>query len=116
MTLPRGYQFAATYAGIRKQRALDLALMMSETPASAAAVFTQNMVRAAPVTLSARNLKKSGGLCRAIIVNAGNANCATPTMGKVARNTVQGVAKAVGAPSQQVLVASTGAESRHLRK
>ena len=108
MTLPRGYQFAATYAGIRKQPKLDLAMMVSETPASAAAVFTQNMVRAAPVTLSARNLQRSGGRCRAIIANAGNANCATPTMAKVARNTVQGVAKAVGVPSQEVLVASTG--------
>ncbi len=106
--MPRGYQFAATYAGIRKQPKLDLALMVSETPASAAAVFTQNMVRAAPVTLSARNLEKSGGRCRAIIANAGNANCATPTMAKVARNTAQGVAKAVGVPSQEVLVASTG--------
>ena len=108
MKLPHGYQFAATYAGIRKQPDLDVALMVSETPAAVAGVFTRNMVRAAPVTLSARNLERSGGRCRAIIANAGNANCATPTMGKVARSTVRGVARTVGAPSHEVLVASTG--------
>ena len=108
MNLPRGYQFAATYAGIRKQAKLDLALMVSNPVASAAAVFTRNMVRAAPVTLSARHLEKSGGRCRAIIANAGNANCATPTMARVARRTVQGVAKTLGAVSREILVASTG--------
>ena len=108
MTIPRGYRFASTYAGIRKQRKLDLALMVSDPVASAAAVFTQNMVRAAPVTLSARHLDKSGGRCRAIIANAGNANCATPTMAKVARSSAQGVSKLLGIRAQQVLVASTG--------
>ena len=49
MSVPLGYRFAATYAGIRKKPKLDLALMVSDTEATAAGVFTRNLVRAAPV-------------------------------------------------------------------
>ena len=74
-----GFRFAATFAGIRKVIKIDLALIVSDTPAAAAAVFTQNRVVAAPVELSRANLKKprAEGRVRAILVNAGNANCAT---------------------------------------
>ena len=51
MSVPLGYRFAATYAGIRKKPKLDLALMVSDTEATAAGVFTRNLVRAAPVLL-----------------------------------------------------------------
>ena len=50
--MPLGFRYAATYAGIRKVAKDDLALIVSDTPASAAAVFTQNRVVAAPVTLA----------------------------------------------------------------
>lgn len=106
--IPKGFNFAATYAGIRKKEKLDLALMTSETPAAAAAVFTQNTVRAAPVELSAAHLAKSGGLARAIICNAGNANCATPDGEKVARKTARAVGSLLEIPSEMALVASTG--------
>lgn len=108
MSIPLGYRFAATYAGIRKKPKLDLALMVSDTEATAAGVFTRNLVRAAPVLLCEQHLEKSEGHCRAIIVNAGNANCATPTMGKVARETARATAKTVGVPANRVLVSSTG--------
>ena len=105
---PLGYRFAATYAGIRKDPDDDLALMVSDIPATAAGVFTQNQVRAAPVTVSIEHLEKSDNLCRAIVANAGNANCATATMNKVARATVRGAANVMRVPRQQILLASTG--------
>src|SRR4030095_13433345 len=79
--LPRGLRFAATACGLKKTGALDLALISSDVPASAAAVFTQNLVVAAPVVLSKRNLEASKGRMRAVVVNAGNANCATGPLG-----------------------------------
>ena len=106
--LPLGYRFAAGYAGIRKQRSDDLALMVSDSPASAAGVFTRNAVRAAPVELSVRYLRGSGGVARAIVTNAGNANCATPNMQAVAAATARRAACLAGVPDNQVLVASTG--------
>src|ERR1043166_788206 len=75
--LPKGFRFAATACGLKKTGALDLALISSDVPACAAAVFTQNLVVAAPVRLSKRNLQTSKGRMRAVVVNAGNANCAT---------------------------------------
>ena len=106
--LPQGFRFASTYAGIRKKRADDLALLISDRPAAAAGVFTQNQVRAAPVELSRKHLEKSGGKARAIVCNAGNANCATPTMNAVARETCQATAKTLGIKTSEVLVCSTG--------
>ena len=106
--IPQGFRFAATYAGIRKHPDDDLTLMVSDVPAAVAGVFTQNQVCAAPVTISKNHLEKSGGLCRAVVANAGNANCATATMTKVAKATVRAVAKLIKAPVNQVLVASTG--------
>ena len=105
---PLGYRFAAGCAGIRKKPDDDLALMVSDVPATAAGLFTQNMVCAAPVCVSIEHLKKSGNVCRAIVVNAGNANCATPTMNKVARATARGAAQFMKVPRQQILLASTG--------
>ncbi len=106
--LPLGYRFAAGYAGIRTHVANDLALMVSDPPASAAGVFTRNAVRAAPVEVSARFLRETGGIARAIIANAGNANCATPNMHEVAAATARDAAELAGVPESQVLLASTG--------
>src|ERR1035438_10415194 len=77
--MPLGYLYSATYAGIRQVKKDDLALIVSGLPAAAAAVFTQNRVQAAPVELCRRHLRLSHGLAGAILVNAGNANCATRT-------------------------------------
>jgi glutamate N-acetyltransferase/amino-acid N-acetyltransferase len=108
LKLPLGYSYAAVYAGIRKTRANDLALIVSETAASAAAVFTKNLVRAAPVELGRKHLAASRGKARAILVNAGNANCATPTAAKVALETARAVARFGHWPVHHVLPASTG--------
>ena len=72
MNLPLGFRYAAMYAGIRKVAKDDLALIVSETPASAAAVFTKNRVVAGPVVIARRHLKSSRGRMQAILVNAGN--------------------------------------------
>lgn len=108
MKLPLGYAYAAAYAGIRAAEKPDLALIVSGLPANAAAVFTQNRVQAAPVRLSRRHLKLSRGLAGAIVVNAGNANCATRTGAAVALATAKAAAKLLRLPVPQVLIASTG--------
>ena len=108
LNLPLGYAYAATYAGIRQVEKDDLALIVTGLPANAAAVFTQNRVQAAPVKLCRRHLKLSGGLVGAILVNAGNANCATRTGDAVALATSKAAAKLLKLPVSQVLPASTG--------
>jgi glutamate N-acetyltransferase / amino-acid N-acetyltransferase len=106
--LPEGFRYAAGYAGIRKIEKDDLALIVSDTPASAAAVFTQNRVVAAPVVLARENLRASRGKACAILVNAGNANCATRSGDQVALATVRATAKALSVKPEYVLPASTG--------
>jgi glutamate N-acetyltransferase/amino-acid N-acetyltransferase len=108
VTLPLGYRFAATYAGIRKAAKDDLALMVSDRAAWAAAVFTSNLVKAAPLMVSAAHLAESKGRCRAIVANAGNANCATPHGMKAARASARAAAAALRIPQREVLLASTG--------
>ncbi len=108
MKLPLGYLYSATYAGIRQMEKDDLALIVSGLPANAAAVFTQNQAPAAPVKLCRRLLKVSKGQVGAIIVNAGNANCATRTGDAVAKATCKAVARMLRMPPFQVLPASTG--------
>jgi glutamate N-acetyltransferase/amino-acid N-acetyltransferase len=106
--VPVGYRYASTYAGIRKERKDDLVLILSEEPASVAAMFTRNRVQAAPVQLAREHVRTSRGVARAIIANAGNANCATRTGTRVAVATCRAVAKLLKAPVQEVLPASTG--------
>lgn len=107
--LPRGFRFSATACGLKKTGALDLALLSSDTLASAAAVFTQNLVVAAPVVVSKAHLKASKGRMRAVVVNAGNANCATGDAGYAASvRTVQEAARRIPCDPSEVLVCSTG--------
>lgn len=108
VTLPQGFRAAGVRAGI-KARGLDLALLVSDAPATAAAVFTTNLAQAAPVLVSRQHLASSGGSARAIIVNSGCANACTGEAGlEVARGMADAAAAAVGCPVDQVLVASTG--------
>ncbi|MGA7635632.1 MAG: bifunctional ornithine acetyltransferase/N-acetylglutamate synthase, partial [Candidatus Acidiferrales bacterium] len=107
--LPRGFTFAATHCGLKKSK-LDLAILVSETPASAAAVFTTNRVKAAPVIASQLNLRKAKHHMRGVIVNSGNANCCTGSegLGAAAATTLK-VARELGRLDQsQILVCSTG--------
>ena len=106
--LPLGYQYSTVYAGIRKVQKDDLSLIVSEPAANAAAVFTQNLVAAAPVVVSRANLKASKGKVKALLINAGNANCATRTGMKVAESTVKATAKLARCPLAEVLPSSTG--------
>ena len=108
MKLPLGYRYSAVYAGIRKVKQDDLALIVSDKPASAAAVFTQNKVQAAPVRIARFNLSKSRGLVSAVLANAGNANCATRTGDRVALACCDAAANQLRVPANQVFPASTG--------
>ncbi|MGO4883667.1 MAG: bifunctional glutamate N-acetyltransferase/amino-acid acetyltransferase ArgJ [Bryobacteraceae bacterium] len=108
MDLPLGYRYAATYAGIRQAEKDDLGLIVSGLPAAAAGVFTQNRVQAAPVKLCRRHLAASRGAVGAILVNAGNANCATRTGDAVALACCRSAARLLRLPVNQVLPASTG--------
>ena len=108
MKLPFGYRYAAGYAGLRLERKNDLALIVSDPVASAAAMFTTNVVRAAPVKLAQKHLRRSGGKVRAMLINAGNANCATRTGDRVALECCRALARLLRAPVNQVLPASTG--------
>ena len=99
MDLPLGYRYAATYAGIRQVEKDDLALIVSGLPAAAAAVFTQNRVQASPVKLCRRHLAASRGAVGAILVNAGNANCATRTGDAVALACCRSAARRCGCRS-----------------
>jgi len=108
VNLPRGFRYSATFAGIRKVMKDDLALIVSDTRAVASAVFTQNRVVAGPVEVARKNVRAARGRMRGILVNAGNANCATRTSLQVAMETSRAAAKAIGAKSEEVLPASTG--------
>jgi len=108
LNLPLGYAYSAVYAGIRQAERDDLALIVTGLDASAAAVFTRNRVQAAPVRLCRRHLALSKGRVGAILMNAGNANCATRTGDAVALDTARATAKILKLPVAQVLTASTG--------
>jgi glutamate N-acetyltransferase / amino-acid N-acetyltransferase len=110
VTTPQGFRAAGVSAGIKaKAGALDLALLVSELPATTAAVFTTNRALAAPVLVSRDHLSRSGGVTRAIIVNSGCANACTGDAGlRDAREMASETAALVGCPPEQVLVASTG--------
>jgi len=108
ITAPRGFRAAGVDAGI-KAAGLDLALLVSDAPATAAAVFTTNLAKAAPVLVSREHLDRSGGVARAVVANSGCANACTGADGiRVARETAAETARLVGCPIEQVLVASTG--------
>jgi glutamate N-acetyltransferase/amino-acid N-acetyltransferase len=109
VTTPQGFRAAGVSAGIKANGGLDLALLVSETPATAAAVFTINRAQAAPVLVSREHLTRSGGVARAVIVNSGCANACTGNEGLQIANTMAAdTARLVGCPVEHVLVASTG--------
>ena len=109
VTTPRGFRAAGVSAGIKANHGLDLALLVSDAPAQAAAVFTTNLALAAPVVVSREHLARSGGATRAVIVNSGCANACTGDEGmQAARDMAAETARIVHCPAEQVLVASTG--------
>jgi len=105
--LINGFSFAGIPAGIKKNGRRDLGLILCDKPATAAAVFTKNQVKAAPVILGQQMIKK--GVCQAVLVNSGNANCFTGEQGiKDARLCTQLTADTLGIPEDLVMVCSTG--------
>ncbi|MDR7608107.1 MAG: bifunctional glutamate N-acetyltransferase/amino-acid acetyltransferase ArgJ, partial [Armatimonadota bacterium] len=106
VTAPRGYLAAGVHCGI-KQRKPDLALLVSESPATVAGVFTTNRIKAAPVRWCQEVVRR--GVARAVVVNSGNANACTGDRGwHDAQEMAERTAQALGIPAEQVLVASTG--------
>src|SRR5580700_2028634 len=82
--VPRGFSFAAVRAGLKASGNPDLACAVTDQPAAAAAMFTSNKVVAAPLVVGPRHLKRSQHRIRVVLVNAGNANCATGEAGVLA--------------------------------
>jgi glutamate N-acetyltransferase/amino-acid N-acetyltransferase len=108
VTAALGFRAAGVHCGI-KPADLDLAIVACDSPATAAALFTTNVVKAAPVLLSQEHLSRNGGLARAVVINSGCANACTGEEGmRVARATAAQAARLLGAAPEQVLVASTG--------
>jgi glutamate N-acetyltransferase/amino-acid N-acetyltransferase len=103
----QGFKASAVKAGLKKDEAPDLALIISEKETAVAGVFTTNKVVAAPVIVSREHVKS--GRARVIIANAGNANACTGKSGlNNARRTAQLVADKLGIGADEVLTASTG--------
>ncbi len=107
LKMPKGFKCAGVRAGIKKDGSKDMALILSEVPASAAGVFTQNQVCAAPVKVCREHLEH--GVARAIVMNSGIANACTGSEGLVAaREMAAETAKILDCEPQEVFVCSTG--------
>lgn len=109
VTSPRGFHAGAAFAGIKKEAedSLDMAILFSEAPCAAAALFTKNKIKAAPVLLSQQRLQN--GRAIAVVVNSGCANACTGKQGlDDAAEMAEFAAKGLGVSPEDVLVASTG--------
>ncbi len=112
VTSPRGYRAAGIHCGLKASQP-DLALVVSDLPATAAGTFTTNKMRSAPVILSESRL--SSGRAQAVLVNSGNSNACTGAQGDAdARAMTAAAAAALGMPEDMVVVASTGVIGRPL--
>jgi len=114
ITAPEGFTAAGVSAGIKRDGALDLAIVAAEAAVPAAAVFTTNMAAAAPVRLSRKHLAASAE-ARAVVLNSGCANAATGERGRaVSELTANRTAELLGCAPEDVLVCSTGTIGTHL--
>ena len=114
ITAPIGYRAAGVASGL-KPTGLDLALIVSDSLASAAGVFTTNLAVAAPVTLAKTHLEQSSGSAMAIVVNSKCANACTGERGAAAAQTMaDDAADVLECNTEHVLVASTGVIGLHL--
>lgn len=112
---PKGFRFAVAKAGFRKEDRNDLALLVSDVPAVAAGVFTQNRFPAAPV-LVARAMLAARPAARAVLINSGQANACTGDEGmQNCRRTLELVAPAVHLQPEDILPASTGVIGAQLK-
>lgn len=104
---PKGFKASGIHCGIRKNRLKkDLSLILSEVECNAAAVYTTNKVKGAPITVTQKHL--ADGKARAIICNSGNANTCAPNGIEIADETCRLLAKELGISKEDVIVSSTG--------
>jgi len=109
VTAPSGFRASGLHCGIKASGKPDLSLIVSDTPATAAGVFTMNLAKAAPLYLSQDHLASSKGIARAIVTNSGCANACTGPRGMTdAVETAKLTAAALHCSEHHVLVASTG--------
>ena len=109
VTAPKGFMAGSAMAGIKTSGRYDVTIVYTPTPASMAAVFTTNVVKAAPVLLSKARLSANKGLGHGVVFSSGNANAGTGARGMAdAGGMVQAAAEALGCADEAVLVASTG--------
>ncbi|MFA5259780.1 MAG: bifunctional glutamate N-acetyltransferase/amino-acid acetyltransferase ArgJ [Candidatus Omnitrophota bacterium] len=107
VTRPQGFKANGLNCGIKRSGKPDLTLIASETPCTAAGIYTRNSIIAAPLTVTKNHLRNSKA--QAIIINSGNANCFTGHFGYVfAQQMAEFAAKKLGLLNTDVLVASTG--------
>ena len=103
----KGFTASGIHCGVRKNRTKkDLALIFSEVPASAAAVYTTNLVKGAPLTVTKQHI--ADGQAQAVICNSGNANTCNANGIEVAELTCEALAKELGIDAEDVVIASTG--------
>ncbi len=103
----KGFQAAGIHCGIRHNRSKkDLALIVSEKPASAAAVYTTNLVKGAPLAVTKAHL--ANGRAQAVVCNSGNANTCNADGPAIAEGMAELAAQALGLKAEDVIVASTG--------
>lgn len=107
VTAAEGFTAAGVYCGIRKNKSKpDLAMIYSRVPCSAAAVYTQNLVKGAPILVTRKNI--ADGKAQAVICNSGNANTCNADGEEKARRMCKIAAKELGIAPEDVVVASTG--------
>ena len=103
----KGFTASAVHCGIRKNRTKkDISLIYSEVPASAAAVYTTNLVKGAPITVTKNNI--ADGIAQAMICNSGNANTCNANGIEIATKMCELLGAEIGIPANNVIVASTG--------
>ena len=107
VTAPKGFVASGVHCGIRKNKnKRDLALIYCEKPCTAAAIYTTNLVKSAPILVTRANLEN--GTAQAVICNSGNANTCNSDGVAVAEKTCALVAKALNIDAKDVIVGSTG--------
>jgi len=111
ITAPRGFKAGVAECAIKRPGRPDLTVIVSDTPACCAGMFTSNRIKAAPVLVSRRNVQK--GVARAILANSGNANACTGEDGiAAALGMTVAAAGSIGCDPSEILVASTGVIGR----
>jgi glutamate N-acetyltransferase/amino-acid N-acetyltransferase len=108
-SLPRGFLWGAVRAGIKPSGRADLSAIIAPETAAAAALYTTNKIQAAPLLIDRRNLTANGGRVHTVLINAGNANCATGEAGiTAAEQCCDAAAEAFGCAPEAVFPSSTG--------